>query len=194
MLAIIKPRRVDVAVEPPRWSHSGAPRPQIRIRRDSPLSVKVSPSRTLLTLASRTRASSAVVTEQLSRSKAAAMDARRESAGRTGCRGRGVQDGSVMGLDGASLDVSSRQFPRLTFGKLRLGDGVREKPPFAAAAASDLGGVAASARPASARSVLAERVEVAFYRPGALDYGMIVPDSVTGPSVICLADALMDAC
>jgi len=55
----IKLCKVEVAVEPPWWFHSGASRPQTRIRRDSPLSVKVSPSRILLTRASRMGASSA---------------------------------------------------------------------------------------------------------------------------------------
>jgi hypothetical protein len=47
---------------------------------------------------------------------------------------REVQDGSVMGLDGASLEVSARQFPRLTIGKLRLGAGGGWKWTFAACA------------------------------------------------------------
>lgn len=65
----IKLRRVDVAVEPPWWFHSGASRPQTRIRRDSPLSVKVSPSINLLTRASTMGASSARAIPPSSRSK-----------------------------------------------------------------------------------------------------------------------------
>lgn len=69
----IKLRSVEVPAEPPRWFHSGASRPQTRIRRDWPLRVKVSPSRILLTRASRMGTSSARATGPVKISSAATV-------------------------------------------------------------------------------------------------------------------------
>lgn len=55
----LSPRSVAVAPAPPGWIQSGASRPQTRIRWDVPRKVKVSPSATLLTVASSASRTSA---------------------------------------------------------------------------------------------------------------------------------------